>query len=256
MDPYLETHWGDIHYRTINYACDAIQEELPGDLLARIEERVYVQTPREIMERYPDVRVVAGATVPGVAAAATSAGIVLADPLVLELCADPVTEGFIEIRETGHGERLVTVIEVLSPANKVPGTGRRQYRRKQKEIQQSGVNLVEIDLLRTGNWTVLAGRDLLPKGLQTPYRICVWRSWRPLSIEFYHAPQRERLPAIRLPLRERDNDVALDLQALIDRSYRYGRYEGTDYAADPEPPLEGEDAAWADALLRAHGLRK
>ena len=180
----------------------------------------------------------------------------LAEPLVLELCADPVTEGFIEIRETGRGERLVTVIEVLSPANKVSGAGRRKYRRKQKEIQQSDVNLVEIDLLRAGNWTVLAGRDLLPKELQTPYRICVWRHWRPLAIEYYHAPQRERLPAIRLPLREQDKDVALDLQALIDRSYRYGRYEGTDYSADPEPPLAGEDADWANALLREHGLRK
>ena len=58
MDPYLEAHWGDIHHRIINYACDAIQEQLPDDLFARMEERIYVRTPRELMERYPDVRVV------------------------------------------------------------------------------------------------------------------------------------------------------------------------------------------------------
>lgn len=28
-----------------------------------------------------------------------------------------------------------------------------------------------------------------------------------------------------------------------------------DYRGEPEPPLAGDDAAWADALLRAAGLR-
>ncbi len=27
MDPYLEAHWGDIHHRIVNYACDAIQDQ-------------------------------------------------------------------------------------------------------------------------------------------------------------------------------------------------------------------------------------
>ena len=60
MDPYLESHWGDIHHRLVNYACDAIQPHLPGDLYARMEERVYVESPQELAARYPDVRVVEG----------------------------------------------------------------------------------------------------------------------------------------------------------------------------------------------------
>jgi hypothetical protein len=118
------------------------------------------------------------------------------------------------------------------------------------------VSLVEIDLLRGGRWTVLVPRDRLPKRLHPPYRVSVYRSWRPFSLEFYHAPLRERLPAIRVPLRQGDPDVALDLQALIDRSYQFGRYERTNYSAQPEPPFTGDDAAWADALLREKGLRK
>lgn len=256
MDPYLEAHWGDIHHRIVNYACDAIQEQLPGDLYARMEERVYVEALEGRMARYPDVRIIERSFVPGVTVGAAPEGVVVADPVVFEVEAEPVTEGFIEIREAGGEGRVITVIEVLSPANKAPGEGRRQYRRKQKEIRQARVNLVEIDLLRAGNWTVLAGRHFVRNSQASPYRICVWRYWRPGSIEFYHAPLCERLPAIRVPLRQQDADVVLDLQALIDRSYRFGRYESTNYCVDPDPPLKGKDAEWADTLLREKGLRQ
>jgi hypothetical protein len=255
MDPYLESHWGDIHHRLVNYACDAIQPHLPGDLYARMEERVYVESPQELAARYPDVRVVEGEPAGGVALLATETAVAVAEPYVLEILAEPVTEGFIEIREPGSGDRLITVIELLSPANKEPGEGHRQFRRKQREMQRARVSLVEIDLLRAGRWTVLAARDWLPERLHEPYRISVFRSWRPLSLEFYHAPLRQRLPAIRVPLRQGDPDVALDIQALIERSYQFGRYDRTDYSKDPEPPLTGDDAAWAVALLREKGLR-
>ncbi len=123
-------------------------------------------------------------------------------------------------------------------------------------MQRGRVNLVEIDLLRKGSWTVLVGSNLLPESLRTPYRICVWRQWRPMVLEFYHAPLRERLPAIRVPLRESDHDVVLDIQALIDGSYLHGRYERTNYNPDPDPPWKGDYAEWADAILREKGLRK
>ncbi len=118
MDPYLEAHWGDIHHRIINYACDAIQDQLPGDLFARMEERIYVQSPQELMLRYPDLRVIEGSPTPQISSASMPEDVVVAEPLLLEIDADPVSESFIEIREAGDDERLVTVIEALSPANK------------------------------------------------------------------------------------------------------------------------------------------
>lgn len=36
--------------------------------------------------------------------------------------------------------------------------------------------------------------------------------------------------------------------------YRNGAYDDLDYAADLDPPLGPEDAAWARELLRAKGL--
>jgi len=48
----------------------------------------------------------------------------------------------------------------------------------------------------------------------------------------------------------------LDLQGLIDQCYRNGGYdEDIDYKAEPVPPLDPDDARWADALLRKKGKR-
>jgi hypothetical protein len=69
-------------------------------------------------------------------------------------------------------------------------------------------------------------------------------------------PLRERLPAVRVPLRPTDTDAILDLQALVAQADELGRHDDTDYTRDPDPPLEGEDAIWADGLLREKGLRR
>jgi len=52
-----------------------------------------------------------------------------------------------------------------------------------------------------------------------------------------------------------DADVPLDLQALITQVYRQGRYDDIDYTVPPLPPLDPDDTAWADELLRAAGKR-
>ncbi len=58
-----------------------------------------------------------------------------------------------------------------------------------------------------------------------------------------------------MPLRESDADVLLDLQSLITQVYRHGRYDDIDYTIPPVPPLDAADAAWAEELLQAAGLR-
>ncbi len=59
MDPYLEQFWGDVHHRLITYLSDAIQKQLPGDLRARVDERVYVEPEDGNGRRIvPDVRIV------------------------------------------------------------------------------------------------------------------------------------------------------------------------------------------------------
>ena len=36
MDPYLEQYWQDVHARLILYACDQLEDQLPGNLIARV----------------------------------------------------------------------------------------------------------------------------------------------------------------------------------------------------------------------------
>lgn len=63
-------------------------------------------------------------------------------------------------------------------------------------------------------------------------------------------PLRQRLPAIRVPLRRGEPDVALDLQTLIDQAYERGRYGSTiRYDKEPAPPLPPEELAWARDIL-------
>ena len=219
-----------------------------------MEERVFVQTDEGPQcSVYPDVRVTERGW--GGASEATAVGTSVAEPLVVHVEDEPVTESFIEILEAGSGHRVITVIEVLSPANKVPGEGQELYLRKQRERKEGRVSLVEVDLLRSGQHVLALARGHIPPSHRTPYQVCVRRGWRPTAFAVYRVPLRERLPTIAIPLRETDADVPLDLQTLLDQAYRNGRYDDIDYHSEPDPPLDPADAAWADELLRRKGLR-
>jgi hypothetical protein len=255
MDPYLERHWGDVHGRLIVYASDHLQGVLPSSLRARIEERVVLEA-LEGRERVfvPDVRVVERRRGKGKAVAEAN-GPTVVEPLVIQI-AEEVTQTYIEIRDLRSGGRVVTVIEILSPSNKVAGDAQNKYLQKRQELRDGKVSLVEIDLLRSGKRLLPIPLGDLPEHYRTPYLIWVRRGWQVSEVEVYRVPLAERLPTIKIPLRQTDTDVPLDLQALIEQCYRNGGYEDDlDYRADADPPLEGEDTRWADALLRKAGLR-
>jgi hypothetical protein len=252
MDPWLEKRWGDVHQRLVTYAADALQEVLPDDLRARLEERVFVEAPFGDRSIFPDVRVIEhgrGATLASPANTAT------AEPLIVDLDDEPVSQGFIEIIDTGSGGRVVTVIEVLSPSNKTPGTGQDLYLKKQRELREGGVSLVEIDLVRFGRRVLPITPQRLPPEYRTPYQVCVTRGWRRSKAEIYRVALREPLPPIRVPLRETDADAMLNLQDLIDKVYRNARYDDLEYTEDAWPALEEGDAQWADEILKGAGRR-
>ncbi len=256
MDPYLEAHWGDVHTRLIVYTGDQLRPQLPGDLKVRVEERISVQDP-DSNERpvgyVPDVRIIAklpeGSFSPSSAASAT---LVLdaADPVLVPRMAEPATERTLQILDTRSGNRIVTTIEILSPANKLDAKGRAAFRKKQWQLAESGVNLVEIDLLRDGEYVLIAPWEAVPASCRGTYRVAVSRATDPENIEMYRVPLRARLPTIRIPLRAGDRDVLLNLQALIEAAYENGGYDDIDYRGEPEPPLWKEDADWANELLR------
>jgi hypothetical protein len=146
---------------------------------------------------------------------------------------------------------VITAIELLSPANKADYDATLAWRRKRLDYLRGGINLVEIDLLRGGSWA-LPSRSLLkpvPAG-RVFHHVAVTRPPKLNRCEFYVLPLRQRLPAIRVPLRRADPDVALDLQLLVDQCYERGRYDAViDYTRPLDPPLPDEEAAWVKEVL-------
>jgi hypothetical protein len=259
MDPYLEAHWRDVHASLVIYARDALQGVLPNSLRARAEERVLLETPQGIGKHplFPDVRVVEyRRELQRGDVAQLDTEVAVAEPLLVDAEFDRETETFIEIIDPASGNRVVTVIEFLSPSNKSPGLNREQYLRKQREVFNSNTNLVEIDLNRFGTHTLAFPlQHLKPRG-HTGYMAAVRRATRRGMAEVYLMYLWDRLPALKIPLRPDDADVQLDLQSLVEQCYRNGAYEGTlNYSVDPEPPLLGAEKEWADQHFRELGLR-
>jgi hypothetical protein len=256
MDPYLEDHWGDVHTSLIIYIRDTLQDSLPSSLRARVEERVVLETPEGFShdERIPDVRVVEIRPEP--TRPRQASGTAVAEPIVLVAEKEPLAENYIEIIDIGSGNKVVTIVEILSPTNKTRGPGRTAYLRKQHEVCHSDTSLVEIDLLRGGEHTLAIPLQNIPAEQKTPLMVCVRRAWVKGMAEVYPMPLSQPLPKIKVPLREKDADVVLELQSLIELAYRRGGYDGTiDYNKDPDLPLNESEAAWADPLLRKAGLR-
>jgi len=202
---------------------------------------------------YPDVRVVQR----GARGEPRKSGgnAVATVPVLVPLTDDePITEGFIEIRDAESGGKVISVVEVLSPANKVPGPGRDLYRKKQRELRNGRVSLVEIDLIRQGKHVLLAPLVKIPPEHRSPLLVSVLRGWKPEVAEVYPISFRDPLPTIKVPLRKTDADVTLELQVLLDQAYRNGRYGDIDYRKPSNPPLGRADAAWANDLLTKKGL--
>jgi hypothetical protein len=156
-----------------------------------------------------------------------------------------------------EGKRLVTMVEVLSLSNKRAGdNGRTSYRQKQQECRLSGVNMVEIDLLRGGVHTTAAPLAELRRAVGPfDYHACVMTSGSPTR--YYAVPIRltERLPAVPVPLDPGVPPVSVELQPLFDRAYDTGRYaDWISYRQPPDPPLTPEQQAWAESILREKGL--
>jgi hypothetical protein len=258
MDPYIERYWREIHEGLIIYARDQLQERLPSELRARIDQRVILELESDTLGTvYPDVYVVERprSTATATAEVPAPASAIKQKPLRITPLNETLTEGYIDIVDASSGNRVITTIEFLSPTNKVPGRDRKKYLRKQREIKRAGANLVEIDLTRTGPWTMAIPRSEVPPTHRTTYRICVWRAGRPGCYDVYRVPLLEPLPTIEIPLRREDSDIDLELQPLVDRCYAIGRYDDLDYKADPNPPFDPEDAKLADEWLRGKELR-
>jgi hypothetical protein len=233
MDPYLEhpNQSNDFHLEMIVGIRAALNQDLRPGYYAHIDERVDRSGPDD----------------PG-------QGIFVAPPGwagAITRLDQHVHEGYLKVIDTSN-RRIVTVIELLKPMNKVVGAcGLESFRENRDRVMKSSRHWVEIDLLREGH--SLMPREKLP---DHEYLVFVSPSHRRPDGLFWPIRLSERLPVIPIPLRGKHETVPLDLQAVLEVAYDRARYElDIDYTKEPVPPLSEEWREWADRLLRGKGLR-
>ena len=249
MDPYLEESglWPDFHLSFITYCRDQLVDRLPESYDIRMEERIALVEahwePPKLMR--PDLAVSRDAKLASSRADRGSATLVDIEPTTIPLAIiEETTESSIHILH-GEDRSLVTVIELLSPSNKVSGDN--VYSAKRNAILGQSVHLVELDLLVSGKR--LPVRRPLPVG---HYYAVIARAERRPNADVFAWTIRQPFPKIPIPLKAPDPDVILDLAAVFDLAYERGRYgRKLDYSKELTLPFGREEIEWAGQRARA-----
>lgn len=257
MDPFLDSqdYFPSLHSSMITYLQEILQERLPEGYYATSRERVWIDTSRRWIE--PDIQVGRTSKKPKKTPAAAVASLV--KPVIVTIPHDEHVEPFLEVfKKRGDKKRLVCTIEILSVTNKMPGgKGQKLYRRKQCEVLERKIHLVEVDLPRTGNHSTAVALDWAQeKTGEFDYHVCNRRFNRFEEFEVYRILMRQSLPTIAVPLLPADGDINVDLQAIFRRAYEAGAYQrALDYRTDPvEPPVTAEQDEWIRGVLRRAGI--
>ena len=243
MNPYLEQDdaWHDFYEAFLPYLREQIAGRLAPHYIVKIDEHVYIHEPPDedrTLLGLPDVFLATRRpTAEGQTATAPPPD---EAPERISLPTSDVERlSYLEIRDR-RDKKVVTIIELLSPANKYSGGDREQYLHKRGEILASRTHLVEIDLLRGG--------PRMPFGKALPecsYYVIVSRVEERPQAGLWPIRLRDPLPTIPIPLRDSDPDVRVDLQAVLHRVYDAACYVNYIYEGTPYPSLSAVDDAWA-----------
>ena len=249
MDPYLEdpAFWPDFHDAFIVYWRDALNERLPENYEARVNERTRIidlsADPVGGLLPRPDVAIHRGTETQTVYK--EPAGVATLEPVTIpQVFFEESRETYLEIRRRPE-RTVVTVLELLSPSNK-SGTDRVLYLDKRNALMHQDVHVVELDLL-------LGGRRIpmqrpLPPG---DYYMFVSHCERRRDCDVYAWSVRQPLPTLPIPLRSPDPAVLIDLGAVFTTAYDRGRYaRSLAYAGPPPADLREVDQEWAAGLVK------
>lgn len=252
MDPYIEASglWEDFHTKLIVGIDLALDKLLSKRYFVTVGERFYVvlsvADQEQLHRAQADISIDSSRRDWSPAAASSSSSMAVAEsttePIdMTALVEESFREHFLEIREVGS-QRLVTVIEALSPSNKRFDTeGWRQYLRKtQACISSESLGFVEIDLLRGGQRMPM--NEPWPT---SPYYLLVNRPWQGHRCQVWRADFIRPLPPLQIPLAKPDPDIELMLQPIIASIYATSRYSlRIDYDKSLSPPLDETTLEW------------
>lgn len=254
MDPYLEQRglWEEVHTALIIALQQYLAPLVRPRYQVRVEKRTYVNlafvaSPRENLVGMPDVLVVDSQSgkqlqEPAATYAASGPSFSVAElPMPQE-----VNERYLEIHEVATGE-VITAVEILSPTNKRPGTGRQEYEAKRLTVLGSRTHLVEIDLIRNGDPLPMR----LRQGTIGDYRIIISRSHQRPNADIIAFGLRHPIPDFPAPLQRGESEPVVPLNKLLHDLYDRAGYDlSIDYHQPLHPPLSFEGSAWVQSVLQ------
>jgi hypothetical protein len=246
MDPYLEGPlWQSFQHQYIAEIARQLSPRLRPKYLAFVSDRIVMDFDDDKGESslYPDGRI----ALVREAAATCTPGVPQEPPLRIPTrMPSPAKLFTVELRDVEE-RRLVTVIELLSPANK-RGDGRKEYLDKRNKILVSDTHLLEIDLLRRGQR--VPTQKLLP---EQPYFVFLSRADRRPMMDVWPMSLKEEQSTVPVPLLPGDADIPLELQSAFSNVYDTLNYDlAIDYAVPPATPLDDQDQEWIRARTSAH----
>jgi hypothetical protein len=265
MDPYLEGEmWQEFHQTLAGEIRAQLMPLIAPKYVALLSKRYVLDLSTTSRPNanggprgriiYPDVGVAEareGGTVPCEVGEGGGGGVAVAAPAVelVSLLPEEVPQVRVEIRDVAR-RQLVTVIEILSPANKA-GEGMQEYLSKRVEVLKTATHLLELDLLRGGTRIALEGEPP-----PAPYYVYLSRGQRRPYTQVWPVALRKPLPTVPVPLLSPDQDVPLDMQAAVMACFALVGYERLlDYTLPPPPPEMGvEDRAWVAERVRPAGM--
>lgn len=252
MDPYLESPdiWPDVHGNVIHVIREQLIPLLAPKYIAETDTHIVIDRydPQgaylETGYALPDVNITQlheAAPATYVEHAQPTTPLRLKVPMALPT---RLVSVYVRLRENA---KLVAAIELLSPINKRPGQGRKDYLEKRETYLNSPVHLIELDLLR--KW------PRMPFDVQAPqadYLAMVCSFYERPNCDVWPITLRQQLPDLPIPLLKPDPPVRLDMSAVLRTAYERARYDlRIDYHKPPDPPLSESDAIWAARLITA-----
>ena len=256
MDPWLEGYLcTDLHHELAS----TIRKQLAPQAKPKYVVRIDTYTVQDVLPKeevgifYPDVEILKKPP--------PSSNDIVSEPVAMYATVTPPTltvptnitlearVPVVEIRDKSNNQ-LITAIEILSPANK-RNPGLAQYRGKREMLYQSGVHLLEIDLLRNGQRP--APYQTLPDWAH--YFVMLVRADQ-TKTQVWALTVRDKLPILPVPLKAPDPDIRLDLQKALSDAIDLGDYMDVINYQDgpPLPVFSEEDIEWLQELLKQHEM--
>ncbi|MDX1993233.1 MAG: DUF4058 family protein [bacterium] len=253
LNSYLQhiTGWKGFHNKHLEHIAEALEALLPQAYYIAGEESLQIGTydlPTELIapevteETIPDITIykAEGSHQPFDSASQASTP-TLTLP-VIDVMAEPEYINSLVIYRVEAGTlpgEPITRIELLSPANKPPGSHYKDYRAKRLKTIGSGMRLVEIDYLHERRPVDPRIPSYISRHPDSrPYNIVISDPHPSLSegvAGVYGFGVMESLPRIAIPLDRKDR-VTLDFSAIYNRTFSSARLFWqilVDYEKDP-----------------------